>query len=53
MFSLQAKTLNGICDKAIRSTTDPLMSQCACLEEVHLTNIKPGEGLVRSNSGVS
>ncbi|KAF2974419.1 hypothetical protein EK904_009979 [Melospiza melodia maxima] len=40
-----AKTLNGICDKAIRSTTDPLMSQCACLEEVHLTNIKPGEGL--------
>ncbi|XP_061844991.1 connector enhancer of kinase suppressor of ras 3 isoform X2 [Colius striatus] len=40
-----AKTLNGICDKAIRSTTDSLMSQCACLEEVHLTNIKPGEGL--------
>ncbi|KFR11902.1 Connector enhancer of kinase suppressor of ras 3, partial [Opisthocomus hoazin] len=40
-----AKTLNGICDKAIRSATDPLMSQCACLEEVHLTNIKPGEGL--------
>ncbi|NXX54424.1 CNKR3 kinase, partial [Scopus umbretta] len=40
-----AKTLNGICDKAIRSTTDPLMSQCACLEEVHLINIKPGEGL--------
>ncbi|KAM6083285.1 connector enhancer of kinase suppressor of ras 3 isoform 1-T1 [Chlamydotis macqueenii] len=40
-----AKTLNGICDKAIRSTTDPLLSQCACLEEVHLTNIKPGEGL--------
>ncbi|XP_050749804.1 connector enhancer of kinase suppressor of ras 3 isoform X1 [Gymnogyps californianus] len=40
-----AKTLNGICDKTIRSTTDPLMSQCACLEEVHLTNIKPGEGL--------
>ncbi|NXS53253.1 CNKR3 kinase, partial [Brachypteracias leptosomus] len=40
-----AKTLNGICDKAIRSTTDPLMSQCACLEEVHLNNIKPGEGL--------
>ncbi|KFV72853.1 Connector enhancer of kinase suppressor of ras 3, partial [Dryobates pubescens] len=41
----KAKTLNGICDKAIRSATDPLMSQCACLEEVHLTNIKPGEGL--------
>ncbi|XP_060097063.1 connector enhancer of kinase suppressor of ras 3 [Heteronotia binoei] len=40
-----AKILNGICDKTIRSTTDPLMSQGACLEEVHLTNIKPGEGL--------
>ncbi|CAM4535268.1 unnamed protein product [Lepidochelys olivacea] len=40
-----SKILNGICDKMIRSTTDPLMSQSACLEEVHLTNIKPGEGL--------
>ncbi|XP_077205234.1 connector enhancer of kinase suppressor of ras 3 isoform X3 [Paroedura picta] len=40
-----AKILNGICDKTIRSATDPLMSQGACLEAVHLTNIKPGEGL--------
>ncbi|XP_060609593.1 connector enhancer of kinase suppressor of ras 3 isoform X1 [Anolis sagrei] len=40
-----SKVLNGICDKTIRSTADPLMSQGACLEEVHLTNIKPGEGL--------
>uniref|UniRef100_A0A671G042 CNKSR family member 3 n=1 Tax=Rhinolophus ferrumequinum TaxID=59479 RepID=A0A671G042_RHIFE len=39
------KVLNGICDKTIRSTRDPVMSQCACLEEVHLPNIKPGEGL--------
>ncbi|CAK6446498.1 unnamed protein product [Pipistrellus nathusii] len=39
------KVLNGICDKTIRSTTDPVMSQCACLEEVHLPNIRPGEGL--------
>uniref|UniRef100_A0A452RPW0 CNKSR family member 3 n=1 Tax=Ursus americanus TaxID=9643 RepID=A0A452RPW0_URSAM len=39
------KVLNGICDKTIRSTTDPVMSQCACLEEVHLPNVKPGEGL--------
>ncbi|KAK2114550.1 Connector enhancer of kinase suppressor of ras 3 [Saguinus oedipus] len=39
------KVLNGICDKTIQSTTDPVMSQCACLEEVHLPNIKPGEGL--------
>lgn len=41
------KVLNGICDKTIRSATDPVMSQCACLEEVHLPNVKPGEGLVR------
>ncbi|KAM4693455.1 connector enhancer of kinase suppressor of ras 3 [Discoglossus pictus] len=40
-----AKVLNGICDKTIKFTTDALMSQCACLEEVLLTNIKPGEGL--------
>uniref|UniRef100_A0ABM5G0J6 Connector enhancer of kinase suppressor of ras 3 isoform X1 n=2 Tax=Pogona vitticeps TaxID=103695 RepID=A0ABM5G0J6_9SAUR len=40
-----SKVLNGICDKTVRSATDPLMSQAACLEEVHLTNIKPGEGL--------
>ncbi|MEE6475349.1 hypothetical protein FKM82_010723 [Ascaphus truei] len=40
-----SKVLNGICDKTIRFTTDQLISQCACVEEVHLTNIKPGEGL--------
>ncbi|XP_053317251.1 connector enhancer of kinase suppressor of ras 3 [Spea bombifrons] len=40
-----SKVLNGICDKTIKFTTDPLTSQCACLEEVQLTNIKPGEGL--------
>uniref|UniRef100_A0A8C5PP77 Connector enhancer of kinase suppressor of ras 3 n=1 Tax=Leptobrachium leishanense TaxID=445787 RepID=A0A8C5PP77_9ANUR len=40
-----SKVLNGICDKTIKFTTDSLTSQCACLEEVQLTNIKPGEGL--------
>ncbi|MEJ1275406.1 Cnksr family member 3 [Cricetulus griseus] len=40
------KVLNGICDKTMRSTSDPVMSQCACLEEVHLPNVRPGEGLV-------
>lgn len=39
------KVLNAICDKTMRSTTDPVMSQCACLEEVHLPDVKPGEGL--------
>nr|XP_055028129.1 connector enhancer of kinase suppressor of ras 3 isoform X2 [Misgurnus anguillicaudatus] len=37
--------LNSICDQTVRTTSDPLMSQSACLEEVQLTNIKPGEGL--------
>ncbi|XP_043919290.1 connector enhancer of kinase suppressor of ras 3 [Protopterus annectens] len=40
-----AKVLNGICDTTIRSTSDPLMNQCACLDEVQLTNVRPGEGL--------
>uniref|UniRef100_UPI00398F4897 connector enhancer of kinase suppressor of ras 3-like isoform X1 n=1 Tax=Pristiophorus japonicus TaxID=55135 RepID=UPI00398F4897 len=39
------KVLNGICDQTIRSTSDPLLSQSACLEEVQLINIKPSEGL--------
>uniref|UniRef100_A0A8D0L9Z3 CNKR3 kinase n=1 Tax=Sphenodon punctatus TaxID=8508 RepID=A0A8D0L9Z3_SPHPU len=46
-----SKILNGICDNTIRSAADPLMSQCACLEETHLSNIKAGEGLVRTPSG--
>uniref|UniRef100_W5NJN1 Uncharacterized protein n=1 Tax=Lepisosteus oculatus TaxID=7918 RepID=W5NJN1_LEPOC len=40
-----SKVLNGICDQTMRTTSDPFMSQCACLEEVQLTNIRPGEGL--------
>ncbi|XP_072121432.1 connector enhancer of kinase suppressor of ras 3 isoform X1 [Mobula birostris] len=39
------KVLHGICDQTIRSTSDPLLSQSACLEEVQLVNIKPNEGL--------
>ncbi|XP_053290261.1 connector enhancer of kinase suppressor of ras 3 [Pleuronectes platessa] len=40
-----SKVLNSICDQTVRTTSDPLMSQSACLDEVLLTNIKPGEGL--------
>uniref|UniRef100_A0A8C1UAX9 Connector enhancer of kinase suppressor of ras 3 n=1 Tax=Cyprinus carpio TaxID=7962 RepID=A0A8C1UAX9_CYPCA len=40
-----SKVLNSICDQTVRTTSDPLMSQSACLEEVQLTDIKPGEGL--------
>lgn len=47
---LQSKILNTICDQTVRTTSDPLMSQSACLEEVQLTNINPGEGLVRNDS---
>ncbi|XP_040055056.2 connector enhancer of kinase suppressor of ras 3 [Gasterosteus aculeatus] len=40
-----SKILNSICDQTVRTTSDPLMSQSACLEEVQLTDINPGEGL--------
>ncbi|XP_017331930.1 connector enhancer of kinase suppressor of ras 3 isoform X3 [Ictalurus punctatus] len=40
-----SRVLNDICDQTVRTTSDPLMSQLTCLEEVQLTNIKPGEGL--------
>ncbi|XP_037551329.1 connector enhancer of kinase suppressor of ras 3 isoform X1 [Nematolebias whitei] len=40
-----SKVLNNICDQTVRTTSDPLMSQSTCLEEVQLTDIKPGEGL--------
>ncbi|CAG5866279.1 unnamed protein product [Menidia menidia] len=40
-----SKILNNICDQTVRTTSDPLMSQSACLEEVQLTDIRPGEGL--------
>uniref|UniRef100_A0A8C1PX14 Connector enhancer of kinase suppressor of ras 3 n=1 Tax=Cyprinus carpio TaxID=7962 RepID=A0A8C1PX14_CYPCA len=43
--TMTSKILNSICDQTVRTTSDPLMSQSACLEEVQLTNIKPGEGL--------
>lgn len=39
------KVLHGICDQTIRSTSDPLLSQSACLEVVQLVNIKPSDGL--------
>ncbi|MGH0162872.1 UNVERIFIED_CONTAM: hypothetical protein FKN15_043487 [Acipenser sinensis] len=41
----QSKILNGICDQTMRTTSDPLMSLCTCVEEVQLTHITAGEGL--------
>ncbi|XP_033873332.3 connector enhancer of kinase suppressor of ras 3-like isoform X2 [Acipenser ruthenus] len=40
-----SKILNGICDQTMRTTSDPLMSLCTCVEEVQLTHITAGEGL--------
>uniref|UniRef100_A0A667YI52 Uncharacterized protein n=1 Tax=Myripristis murdjan TaxID=586833 RepID=A0A667YI52_9TELE len=40
-----SRALNGICEQTVRATSDPSQSPVACLEEVHITNIKPGEGL--------
>ncbi|XP_051731504.1 connector enhancer of kinase suppressor of ras 3 isoform X2 [Ctenopharyngodon idella] len=40
-----ARVLTGICDSTMRMTSDPLKTHMTCLEEVPITNIKPGEGL--------
>ncbi|KAM9338824.1 connector enhancer of kinase suppressor of ras 3-like [Symphorus nematophorus] len=40
-----SRALNGICEKTVQATSDPSKSEMSCLEEVHITNIKPGEGL--------
>lgn len=43
----QSRALNGVCEKTVQATSDPSKSEMSCLEEVHITNVKPGEGLVR------
>uniref|UniRef100_A0A671X5E4 Uncharacterized protein n=1 Tax=Sparus aurata TaxID=8175 RepID=A0A671X5E4_SPAAU len=40
-----SRALNGVCEKTVQATSDPSKSELACLEEVHITNVKPGEGL--------
>ncbi|TKS76178.1 Connector enhancer of kinase suppressor of ras 3 [Collichthys lucidus] len=40
-----SRSLNSICEKTVQETSDPSKSEMACLEEVHITNVKPGEGL--------
>uniref|UniRef100_A0AAR2J6V7 Connector enhancer of kinase suppressor of Ras 2 n=1 Tax=Pygocentrus nattereri TaxID=42514 RepID=A0AAR2J6V7_PYGNA len=39
------KTLSGVCDHIITLSSDPMVSQAAHLEVVHLDNIKSTEGL--------
>lgn len=40
-----SRALNGVCEKTVQATSDPAKSELSCLEEVHITNVKPGEGL--------
>ncbi|XP_054616879.1 connector enhancer of kinase suppressor of ras 3 isoform X2 [Dunckerocampus dactyliophorus] len=40
-----SRALSGLCEKTAQVTSDPSMSELACMEEVHISNIKPGEGL--------
>ncbi|KAK5852578.1 hypothetical protein PBY51_006431 [Eleginops maclovinus] len=41
----KSRALNGVCEKTAQATSDPSKSDLSCLEEVHITNVKPGEGL--------
>uniref|UniRef100_A0A8C9X8B2 Cnksr family member 3 n=1 Tax=Sander lucioperca TaxID=283035 RepID=A0A8C9X8B2_SANLU len=40
-----SRALNAVCEKTVQATSVPSESGMSCLEEVHITNIKPGEGL--------
>ncbi|TNN53715.1 Connector enhancer of kinase suppressor of ras 3 [Liparis tanakae] len=40
-----SRALTAVCEQTVQTTSDPSQSDPSCLEEVHLTNIKPGEGL--------
>uniref|UniRef100_A0A4W6BK41 Connector enhancer of kinase suppressor of Ras 2a n=1 Tax=Lates calcarifer TaxID=8187 RepID=A0A4W6BK41_LATCA len=42
---VSCKTLSEVCEHIVCVSSDPLVSQSAHLELVHLTNIKPSEGL--------
>ncbi|XP_077409462.1 connector enhancer of kinase suppressor of ras 3-like [Vanacampus margaritifer] len=40
-----SQALNSLCEKTAQVTCDPPKSEQSCLEEVRISNIKPGEGL--------
>ncbi|XP_053470882.1 connector enhancer of kinase suppressor of ras 3 [Ictalurus furcatus] len=40
-----ARVLTEVCEATRRTTFDPLKSRTTCLEEVHITDVKPEEGL--------
>ncbi|XP_068198596.1 connector enhancer of kinase suppressor of ras 3-like isoform X2 [Antennarius striatus] len=41
----KSRALNSICEKTVQMTSDPSRRELALLEEVLITNVKPGEGL--------
>ncbi|KAK0141543.1 Connector enhancer of kinase suppressor of ras 3 [Merluccius polli] len=40
----QSRALNTVCEEAVGTSSDPVQSE-SCLEEVCISNIRPGEGL--------
>uniref|UniRef100_A0A3B5Q438 Cnksr family member 3 n=1 Tax=Xiphophorus maculatus TaxID=8083 RepID=A0A3B5Q438_XIPMA len=41
----KSQALNSVCEKTVQATSDPSNTEPSCLEEVHITNVRPGEGL--------
>ncbi|KAM9798288.1 connector enhancer of kinase suppressor of ras 3-like [Neosynchiropus ocellatus] len=42
-----SQALSGVCDQTLQMTSEPSESEAAVLEEVHVSEVRPGEGLVR------
>uniref|UniRef100_A0A3Q2PES6 Cnksr family member 3 n=1 Tax=Fundulus heteroclitus TaxID=8078 RepID=A0A3Q2PES6_FUNHE len=40
-----SQALNAVCEKTVQATSDTSKTGTSCLEEVHITNLRPGEGL--------
>ncbi|XP_053737917.1 connector enhancer of kinase suppressor of ras 3 isoform X2 [Synchiropus splendidus] len=40
-----SQALSGECDQTLQMTSDPGESEAAVLEEVHITDVRPGQGL--------
>lgn len=49
-FLFQSQALSSVCEKTVQATSDPSNMEPSCLEEVHITNVRPGEGLVSSGA---
>lgn len=40
-----SQALNGVCEKTVQATSDPAQTEASRLEEVLISDIRPGEGL--------